>query len=428
MPGSRSSPGWAVTALALSLGAPRRFQPDSPRPRRSVWAALVACGALTRRSRPRPRQPRVVLRETSRSARHVPQQGSCSSRDNLVALLVRSVEPTGVLHPDVWNQWLPKAKILYFFGGLDTGPGGFTSQFNPDYPPLDGGERGPRIPRDRRRARPRPRAASLGSRRCLPPLRRGAPRAAGATRAPLAGARGVRPLARLRIARRILARRRATRDADRPRGAHGRTLAAGADVSLAVLSGLFLTAATATKNEGLMLALIVVISLAATRVGRASPRVLVGQLGGDPRRHCRLALVARTPPRAAEPLLQPVGRTAPHLPRQAARPPLLRASRAHRSGCLTVPLAATSVPATSVLAGLGWRRAQALTVFTASVVVLDTLGFASIYWLSRVDLHVYVDNTVTRIPAFMAVFCGSLLPLLLATSAPRSVRPERADG
>ena len=44
---------------------------------------------------------------------------------------------TGVLHADVWNQWLAKAKSLYFFGGLDTGTGGFTSQFNPDYPPLD---------------------------------------------------------------------------------------------------------------------------------------------------------------------------------------------------------------------------------------------------------------------------------------------------
>ena len=79
------------------------------------------------------------------------------------------------------------------------------------------------------------------------------------------------------------------------------------------------------------------------------------------------------------------------------------------------------VPAVLVLGLLARRRAPDLVVFTTTVVVLDLLGFASIYWLSRVNLHVYVDNTVGRLPAFIAMFCGVVLPLLLTFSAPRGV-------
>ncbi|MGH3131540.1 MAG: hypothetical protein ACRDNX_12035, partial [Gaiellaceae bacterium] len=39
-------------------------------------------------------------------------------------------------HQDAWGFWLPKAKAIALFGGLDTGPGGVTSYFHPDYPPL----------------------------------------------------------------------------------------------------------------------------------------------------------------------------------------------------------------------------------------------------------------------------------------------------
>ena len=37
---------------------------------------------------------------------------------------------------DTWAFWLPKAEAIYYFHGLDTGLGGFTTFANPQYPPL----------------------------------------------------------------------------------------------------------------------------------------------------------------------------------------------------------------------------------------------------------------------------------------------------
>ena len=51
----------------------------------------------------------------------------------LVQLLRRTL--AGGFPPDAWGFWLPKAMTIYWFGGLDTGPGGFTSFESPDYPP-----------------------------------------------------------------------------------------------------------------------------------------------------------------------------------------------------------------------------------------------------------------------------------------------------
>jgi hypothetical protein len=39
-------------------------------------------------------------------------------------------------HQDAWGFWLPKAKAIALFGGLDTGASGVTSYTHPDYPPL----------------------------------------------------------------------------------------------------------------------------------------------------------------------------------------------------------------------------------------------------------------------------------------------------
>ena len=56
----------------------------------------------------------------------------------LVAVLVQLLRRTlasGAFQPDAWGFWLPKPMTIYWFGGLDTGPGGFTSFESPDYPP-----------------------------------------------------------------------------------------------------------------------------------------------------------------------------------------------------------------------------------------------------------------------------------------------------
>jgi hypothetical protein len=61
-----------------------------------------------------------------------------------VAVLVFYVEELGrrafaagaTYHQDAWGFWLPKAKTIALFGGLDTRPGGVTSFSHADYPPL----------------------------------------------------------------------------------------------------------------------------------------------------------------------------------------------------------------------------------------------------------------------------------------------------
>ena len=52
-----------------------------------------------------------------------------------VALIV-ALKGTWPSEWDVWWFWLPKAKVIYYFHGLDTGVGGWGAQADPEYPPL----------------------------------------------------------------------------------------------------------------------------------------------------------------------------------------------------------------------------------------------------------------------------------------------------
>ena len=52
------------------------------------------------------------------------------------ALLRRALAEGGPLQWDAWAFWLPKARSIVDFGGLDTGLGGFTSFAHATYPPL----------------------------------------------------------------------------------------------------------------------------------------------------------------------------------------------------------------------------------------------------------------------------------------------------
>ena len=424
--------GWAITALSLSLGLVVGVDPTL-RNAVLLWLVLIAVAALAALRGPFVSRPRGTLRERGGPPRACALLGAVVLAGYLLALLARSWEPTGILHADVWNQWFAKAKILYFFGGLDTGPGGFTNQFNPDYPPLA----------------PTSEALmfdAIGGAETLELARLHWVLAAsflGAVAWILAAR--VRPailwpsLALLALApkfgslynlfprspppsltpphRRLLARRRAAGDADRARRSDRAGLAPRRRPPVRLLSGLFLAAATATKNEGLMLALVVVVALAVARPGRHRLRGLAGLAGGIVvvtgiwriwlNRHS----VPRNPFYDLGDILHPgylwsrndrLGYALGELLEQLVTP----------SRWLLL------VPATLLLALLAGRQAPTISVFVATVVVLDVLGFAAVYWLSQVDLHFYVDNTVDRLPAFIAVFCGAVFPLLLSVTAP----------
>ena len=125
--------GWAATGVWLSLvlvvGAD-----VTPVTVLVGWFGLVAgAAALTRVVRAGPRLQLVVPAGRKRLAL---LGATIVVALAAVLVLARAVFWTGLFHADVWSFWIPKAKTIYFFAGLDTAPGGFTSQVSPDYPPL----------------------------------------------------------------------------------------------------------------------------------------------------------------------------------------------------------------------------------------------------------------------------------------------------
>ena len=415
--------GWTTTALGFSLGLVVGVE---PRLQNAIllWLSVGLIAVFALRRAPLIPSERKPLKEAKRPGRIVALLGAGVLAGALVALLVRSWSPTGVLHPDAWDQWFAKAKVLYFFGGLDTGVGGFTSQYNPDYPPLD----------------PTSEALvfdAIGGANTLELARFHWALAASFV---LALAWILRPRVRPAIlwpslALLVLAPAFASLIgsslADEPlsfliglAGVTGIVWLLEDDPRWVLLSGLFLAAATATKNEGLMLALVMVVALALTKHGRRHIGAIAGLIGAVAAVYgvWRIWLNRHSVPQNPFYDLGDIFDLGYMLGRidrfQYALGELVEQ-------LITPSRWLLIVPATVVLALLATRRAPEISVFVLTVIALDLVGFASVYWLSDVDLHFYVDNTVDRLPAFFVVFCGSLLPLLLSVTAPTRPTTDR---
>jgi 4-amino-4-deoxy-L-arabinose transferase-like glycosyltransferase len=355
---------------------------------------------------------RPVRREGRRGGRLLALAGAGLLGVYLVLLGWRSAEPSGLLHADVWNFWLPKAKTIFYFGGLDTGVGGFTSQTSPDYPPL--------LPALEATA-----FRFVGGADALAlPLAHWVVAVAffGALAGLLAGR--VRPailwpaLALLAFMP-MLGRLIGSSLADEPlallvalAGVCGVASLEEREWRLGLLAGVFLVAATLTKNEGLMLAVVLAVALAlAARSRRAW---LTG---------AALAAAALAAFLVWKAWLDRHG-----VPGNYAydfgdllRPGYL-ADRVERleygAGQLLEQLVSPSrwlvtVPATLALAVAIARRRSDLTTLVLATTVLAFLGYATVYWISSVELHFYVDNNVDRVVAPTVVLLGALFPLLL---------------
>ena len=124
--------GWAAAGIleswALVAGASLA---------RSVVAALcvavAGAGVLAGRRVPRIRWG--IVRERG-LLRAVAAAGAAIVAVDLGALLWRAATQGAPLQWDAWAFWLPKARSIVDFGGLDTGAGGFASFVSPGYPPL----------------------------------------------------------------------------------------------------------------------------------------------------------------------------------------------------------------------------------------------------------------------------------------------------
>jgi hypothetical protein len=399
--------GWALTGIGLSLGLAAGLTMGVLETV-LLWLVLAAVSALLARV-VLPSRLSPIRRERDRAGRAVAAAGAGLLIVYVAALGLRSAIPGGHFHADVWNFWLPKAKTIYFFDGLDTGVGGFTSQTSPDYPPL--------VP-----ALEALTFRFVGGTDVLAlPLAHwiGSVAFFGAL-AGLLAAR-VRPailwpsLAMLAYMP-MLGRLIGSSLADEPL-AMLFALAGGCaalwllerDWRLAALCGLLLAAATLTKNEGLMLSLILVLMLAVSARRLAVPALVAAS--------ALLAFLAwkawlsrhGVPPNYAydfDDLLRP-GYLADRFGRFDYGIRSLLAELFSLSKWLL------TVPASLVLAAALARARPGLSALVLGTSVLAFLGYATVYWVSSVELHFYVDNNVDRVVAPIVLFLGALFPVLL---------------
>jgi len=389
-----------------------------------VWVALAGASVLPalRMSR---RSDRAAT-EPSLPCQIIASSGATLLVGFLAAFLQR-VRASGPLHPDVWNFWLPKAKTIFETGRFDTSVGGYTSFTHPEYPPMApvsdgvafrfmGREDVLLLPAQHwvlfvaflaalagllaGRVRPVILWPSLASVALLPRLEN----LVGSSLAD-------EPLAELfALAGVCAALWLLERD--------WRHLAA---------CSLLLAALTMTKNEGLLLGLVLVAVLAAVTALRPW-RVLV--------------------PLAAVPVLAAVPWRSWHAANDArddsdyrlgdlADPELLWdrigrlgiAFREFPQYILDPGRWLLAVPLALVLAALLSRRRPALAGFCAGTLVVVFLAYSTVFWIGLPEIRFYLDASAERLSTHLAVFAAALVPLLAAEAyepnrAPTGDRPR----
>ena len=343
--------------------------------------------------------------------------------------LARAVYWLGYFHIDLWDFWIPKAKTIYYFGGLDTKPGGFTSQISPNYPPLKPGLDAVVF------------AFAGKADPLLIPVQNAFVdvaflAAVAAVVARVAGLAVALPAALLLAAL--------------PRMTYfvGSSLAdellavlftltvlliacwlLNREPRFLVLAALFMTAATLTKNDGVMLSLVAVTAGIAA-AGRQ--RRLVA-LAAVPAAVAFVAWKAWT-------LANHVSQTNDYYLSYLARPHYLAnhlGELAHGASQLLRQAASPSawllvVPLTVVASVLVERRQPALARFALGVPVASLAAYAVIYWVSvnRVSSfeahYAFIDNSAWRLVAPICVSSAALLPLLLWQLGRREIPVERA--
>jgi hypothetical protein len=332
---------------------------------------------------------------------------------------------------DAWAFWLPRAKAIFFFHGLQPHlPGGFGSFAHPDYPPLvpafdatvfnfAGSAAVLALPfQDWLLAaafvtgaaallRHRVRAAVLWPSLCLLVLTPefGASIGDGHADAQLARLVGLAAVC-------------------------GGLWVLERDGRLVALSSILLVGAVLTKREGVALGLLLVLVLTvAARVegGRGwwhafvlVPVLIVAALPWQiwlHVEHVRYAsdysLRALLHPDFLSHRLGRLGIALEHLPQIAL---------SFDHWLLVVPLAL-------LLALLAARTRSSLAVLVLGVILLGYIGLACVYWIGTLPIHWYIRTSASRVVASLVVVAGALTPLLVAellrTTAVKNDRAAR---
>ncbi|HXR12548.1 MAG TPA: hypothetical protein VN770_09650 [Gaiellaceae bacterium] len=120
----------ALLSFVLPLGAPMSVGLVL------AAAALPVAAAIVVRSRSASTLETRPATRVARAGRIVVGVAAVAVLGYL-AVLLRAVHAEGSSNAwDAWTFWIPKAKTIFYFHGLDAGPGGITSYANPEYPPL----------------------------------------------------------------------------------------------------------------------------------------------------------------------------------------------------------------------------------------------------------------------------------------------------
>ncbi|MHB8643321.1 MAG: hypothetical protein ACYDA3_10600 [Gaiellaceae bacterium] len=413
--------GWAsagiVESTALTLGAPV-----------TRWVVLAICvaiaaagAALGRRVRAR----RMAFAPEAGFASWVAVAGAAILLVQLAGLLRRALAAGAPLQWDAWAFWLPKAKSIIDFGGLDTGVGGFTSFANPSYPPL--------VPAVEASA-----FAFMGNTDAAPlALQHWVIAVAffAAIASLLAGR--VRPsilwpsLAMLAVLPTVTALIGSSLG-DEPLmllvglgGACSALWLLERDPRFAALAGLFFAAGALAKVEGLAIALVI----AAT--------AFVGSVARRPRQPIAPLLLLLAPVAAVVPwkLWLRTHRVplAPDYRLSDLLHPALLGDRIHRLTYAVRVLPAhvfgpgrwlIAIPLLLAAVALAARRRPALSLLALAPVVAIPAGLLLVYWIGYPPVGWYVTTTADRVVASAVVFAMVIVPLLLAEAS----RPEPPPG
>jgi len=405
------SVGWVATGLATSFALMAGLQPTVPEV--IVLWALLAGAAVTLALRVAA-APSRVLRERGQLGRAV-AFGAAALLVAAVVELLRRALASGPLDPDVWSFWLPRAKTIVYFGGIDTGVGGWTGFEHADYPPLV----------------PTMEAVAFRFMGHIDPLLLPAQHwvIAVGVLAALVGLLATRVRAAvlwpsLAMLSFMPAFERMIGSSLGDEALTEMFALAGACAALwlmearwrpAALCGLFLAAGALAKNEGLMLAVVLALMLVLT--------------GGPRRRWATLLGLAAAPFAALGPWkiwlwVNHVHAGADYKFHDLFDPGYL-SDRIHR-----LALAARSLPrflfdpgalllAVPLALALGAvlvaaRRGRRLAAFGVGTIALAFAGYLAIYWIGRPEIHFYLDSSAGRVVVPIGVFATVLFPLLLS--------------
>lgn len=411
--------GWATTGVAASLALVAGLE-LSVAAVVVIWIALAGA-SLAPALRAAPRSEKVATEPSFPG-----QLAAAAGGALLVALLLalfQGVRGSGWLHPDVWNYWLPRAKTIFQTGELDTSLGGYTSFTHPEYPPFAPAS-------DAITFFFMGRADVL-----LLPVQHWVVFAAflGALAGLLAGR--VRPaflwpslvsiallpelefLVGSSLADETLAELFALA------GVCAALWLLERDWRHAAVCGVLLAALSMTKNEGLMLGLVLVANLAVVTAFRAwrtlVPLAAVAALAAVPWRAWHAVHDARDDsdyrlgdlfdPSLLSNRIDRLEITLREFPQYVFDP---------GRWLLAVPLAL-------VLAALLTRRRPALAGFCAGTLAVVCLAYVVVFWISLPEIRFYLDASAERLSAHLAVFAAALVPLLAAEAYEERVVSRR---